>query len=108
MLQRIADDSYGLATVFPAMLNALIALHALGYAKTDAVMIKARKDFEGLFVNNPDDFRIQPCLSPVWDTAINIIALAESGISAGAEPLQKAARWLVNREVRFRGDWAVN
>src|SRR5437868_241364 len=108
MMERISDGSDGLATVYPAMLNALIALHALGYPNSHPAVAKAQKDFEGLFVNDPEDFRIQPCLSPVWDTAINIIALAESGLPAEHPSLQKAAAWLSNKEVRFRGDWAKN
>src|SRR5881392_2425835 len=108
MLERIGEGSDGLAAVFPAMLNCLIALRALGYSKTNPVYAKAEKDFNGLFVNDPDDFRIQPCLSPVWDTSINIISLAESGFPAEHPVLQKAAEWLVNKEVRFRGDWTVN
>src|SRR5436190_1792586 len=60
------------------------------------------------FGTDHKDFRIQPCLSPVWDTAINIIALAESGLPAEHPSLQKAAAWLSNKEVRFRGDWARN
>ena len=62
----------------------------------------------GLFVDDPEDFRIQPCLSPVWDTAINIIALAESGFPASTRPCKSAAQWLVDKEVRVRGDWTVN
>ncbi|MEP6809510.1 MAG: squalene--hopene cyclase [Chthoniobacterales bacterium] len=108
MLERIGEGSDGLATVFPAMLNALIALRALGYSTSHPVYVKALKDFRGLFVDDPEDFRIQPCLSPVWDTSINMIALAESGISAEHPALQKAAAWLVDKEVRVRGDWAVN
>src|SRR5437763_10274155 len=90
------------------MLNCLIALRSLGYSKTNPVYAKAEKDFAGLFVNDPDDFRIQPCLSPVWDTAITIISLADSGLAPEHPALQKAAEWLVNKEVRIRGDWAVN
>ena len=108
MLQRIGEGSDGLAAVFPAMLNSLIALRALGYSKTSPVYAKAEKDFAGLFLDDSQDFRIQPCLSPVWDTAINIISLAESGVSPEHPALQKAAEWLVNKEVRLRGDWAVN
>ena len=108
MLERIGEGSDGLATVFPAMLNSLIALHLLGYSKTNPIYAKAAADFAGLFVDDPEDFRIQPCLSPVWDTAINIIALAESGVSPEHPALQKAADWLVKKEVRIRGDWAVN
>jgi squalene-hopene/tetraprenyl-beta-curcumene cyclase len=108
MLQRIGEGSDGLAAVFPAMLNSLIALRALGYSKKNPIYAKAEKDFTGLFVNDPEDFRIQPCLSPVWDTAINIIALAESGVPPEHAALQKAADWLLQKEVRVRGDWTVN
>jgi squalene-hopene/tetraprenyl-beta-curcumene cyclase len=108
MLERIGEGSDGLATVFPAMLNCLIALRALGYSKEQPVYKKAAKDFAGLFVDDPDDFRIQPCLPPVWDTAINIISLAESGLSPEHPALRCAADWLVNKEVRIRGDWSVN
>jgi squalene-hopene/tetraprenyl-beta-curcumene cyclase len=108
MLERIGEGSDGLATVFPAMLNCLIALRALGYSKTNPIYAKAEKDFAKLFVDDPEDFRIQPCLSPVWDTAITIISLAESGLPSGHPALQKAADWLVNKEVRIRGDWSAN
>jgi len=108
MLERIGEGSDGLATVFPAMLNCLIALRALGYSKEHPAYKKAAKDFARLFVDDPDDFRIQPCLSPVWDTSINIISLAESGLSSEHPALRRAADWLIKREVRIRGDWAVN
>jgi squalene-hopene/tetraprenyl-beta-curcumene cyclase len=108
MLERIGEGSDGLAAVFPAMLNSLIALRVLGYSKKNPIYAKAEKDFTGLFVNDPEDFRIQPCLSPVWDTAINIIALAESGVPPEHAALQKAADWLLKKEVRIRGDWTVN
>ncbi len=108
MVERIGEGSDGLATVFPAMLNSLIALRALGYSTQNPVYQKAVKDFAELFVDDPEDFRIQPCLSPVWDTAINMISLAESGLPAEHPALQKAANWLVDKEVRIRGDWSVN
>ena len=108
MVERIGEGSDGLAAVYPAMLNSLIALRALGYSKTNPVYAKAERDFAQLFVDDPEDFRIQPCLSPIWDTAINIISLAESGVSPEHPALQRAADWLINKEVRIRGDWAVN
>ena len=108
MLERIGEGSDGLATVFPAMLNCLIALRALGYSKNNPIYKKAAKDFAGLFVDDPEDFRIQPCLSPVWDTAINVIALAESGVPPEHPSLRSAADWLISKEVRIRGDWKVN
>ena len=86
------EGSDGLAAVFPAMLNSIIALRALDYPKDHPLYQKALRDFEGLFVDDPEDFRIQPCLSPVWDTAINIIALAESGFPAQHPALCTAPR----------------
>ena len=87
------------------MLNALIALEVLGYEESHPVFQKAKSDFEGLFVDDPNDFRIAPCFSPVWDTAINAIALAESGLDPAHPALRKAGEWLYSKEVRLRGDW---
>src|SRR5256886_1417833 len=108
MLERIGQGSDGLAAVYPAMLNCLIALRVLGYSKDHPAYKKAAQDFAGLFVEDPEDFRIQPCLSPVWDTAITLIALAESGLPAANPSLRRAAKWLLDKEVRIRGDWALN
>src|SRR5438552_7421710 len=106
MTDRMGEGSDGLAAVFPAMLNSIIALEALGWPADDPLLQKAHRDFEGLFVDDPQDFRIQPCLSPVWDTSINMIALGESGLGADHPKMREAARWLVNKEVTgFRGDW---
>src|ERR1700745_2911584 len=69
----------------PGILDLMIPLRRLGYTKTNPIYAKAENDFAGLFIDDPEDFRIQPCLSPIWDTAINIISLAESGV-APAEP----------------------
>src|SRR5205814_3500992 len=102
MVERIGEGSDGLATVYPAMLNCLIALRSLGYSKTNPVYAKAERDFAELFVDDSEDFRIQPCLSPIWDTAINIISLPESRVAPDDPNLQKAAEWLVNKEVRIR------
>ena len=97
MVERIGRGSDGLAAVFPAMLNSIIALRTLDYPKDHPLYQKALADFAGLFVHDPEDFRIQPCLSPVWDTAINVIALAESGFPAQHPALQRAAQWLVEQ-----------
>ncbi len=105
MTERMGEGSDGLGAIFPAMLNSLMALKALGYKNDHPLYTKAKRDFEGLFVDDPGDFRIQPCLSPVWDTAINLIALRESGIAVESAPVQSAARWLAAKEVRICGDW---
>ena len=108
MLERIGQGSDGLAAVYPAMLNCMIALRVLGYSKEHPVYKKAAQDFAGLFINDPEDFRIQPCLSPIWDTAINLISLAESGVPADDPAIRRAAKWLLDKEVRTVGDWQHN
>ncbi len=109
MLERMGEGSDGLAAIFPAMLNAMIALETLGYSTSHPAMVKARRDFDGLLVDDPRDFRIQPCLSPVWDTAIATIALAESELAPPTThpAIARAQAWLAAREVRSHGDWAI-
>lgn len=111
MVRRMGEESDGLAAIFPAMLNGLIALQALGYADSHPAVAKARRDLEGLFVDDPRDFRIQPCLSPVWDTAIATVALGRSisdhTTDAVRQAVARSAAWLESKEVRLRGDWAV-
>ena len=107
MVERMGEGSEGLSAIFPAMLNAMMALRVLGYGEEHPLVRKADQDFAGLFVRDPGDFRIQPCLSPVWDTAITTIALAESGLK-NHPALERAAAWLEKKEVRFAADWAVH
>jgi squalene-hopene/tetraprenyl-beta-curcumene cyclase len=107
MTRRMGEGSDGLAAIFPAMLNSLITLKTLHYSSEHPLYLKAKRDFAGLFVDDPQDFRIQPCLSPVWDTAINLLALLESGVDAQDSKIQNAVAWLQEKEVRMAGDWSV-
>jgi squalene-hopene/tetraprenyl-beta-curcumene cyclase len=104
MLERF-QGSDGLAAIFPAMLNSLIALRALGYPDDHPEVIRAEQKLKDLEHETRDTVRIEPCFSPVWDSAIVAVALRESGIPANHPQLQKAARWLLSKEIRFRGDW---
>lgn len=104
MLERF-EGSDGLGAIFPAMLNSLIALKALGYPEDHPEVIRARQKLKELEHETPDSLRIEPCLSPVWDTAIVTIALRESGLPADHPAVVRAAEWLLDREIRFRGDW---
>ena len=104
MLERF-ENSDGLAAIFPAMLNALIALKALGYADDHPQVRRAWHEVKKLQHETEDSVRCEPCFSPVWDTAIVTICLRESGIPADHLQMQKAADWLIDREIRFKGDW---
>ncbi|MGH7443198.1 MAG: squalene--hopene cyclase, partial [bacterium] len=95
-----------------AMLNAIIALRCLGYPEDDPRVIRARAEFEKLGIEEPAGpdgeatFRMQPCVSPVWDTAQAVFALGESGVPRDDPRMVKAAEWLLSKEVRHKGDWA--
>jgi squalene-hopene/tetraprenyl-beta-curcumene cyclase len=104
MLERF-EGTDGLAAIFPAMLNSLIALKALGYPDDHPQVVRAAHELKKLEHEEKDSVRIEPCFSPVWDTAIVLICLHESGISENDPRLKKAADWLIEKEIRFRGDW---
>jgi squalene-hopene/tetraprenyl-beta-curcumene cyclase len=109
IVERISAGSDGLGAIFPSMLNTLIALKVLGYPDDHPLVKKNEKhlfDFEVLDEAN-NDYRFQPCFSPVWDTAITSVALATSGVPKDDPQLKKAADWLLSKEVRIRGDWFV-
>jgi squalene-hopene/tetraprenyl-beta-curcumene cyclase len=104
MLER-CEGSDGLAAIFPAMLNSLIALKALGYPDDHPEVLRAERELKKLEHETKDTIRIEPCVSPGWDTAIATMCLRESGVPAEHPRLKKAGEWLVNREVRFKADW---
>jgi squalene-hopene/tetraprenyl-beta-curcumene cyclase len=104
MLERF-EGSNGLAAIFPAMLNSLIALKALGYPDDHPQVKRAEKELKNLEHEDEHTVRIEPCLSPVWDTAIVAICLRESGLQEDHPALKAAAEWLMTKEIRFRGDW---
>lgn len=109
LIERIGEGSDGLGAIFPSMMYTIIALKALGYHDDHPLLRKARKDFFELEVDDLDnnDYRFQPCFSPIWDTGITAMALSESGIPQDDPRLQKAGQWLISKEVRVRGDWHV-
>ena len=98
--------SEGLGAIYPAMMYLIMALDSLGYTEDHPDLIRAIRQFEDLLTETPETLYFQPALSPVWDTAYAAFALGESGL-APAAALEKAAQWLIRREVRHKGDWAV-
>jgi squalene-hopene/tetraprenyl-beta-curcumene cyclase len=99
------EGSDGLAAIFPGILNSMIALKALGYPDDYPLIRQCETELKKLQHETEHSVRIEPCTSPVWDTAIVTIALHESGLSSDHPALVKACDWLIDREVRFRGDW---
>jgi squalene-hopene/tetraprenyl-beta-curcumene cyclase len=113
MLERL-EMTDGLGGIFPAILNSIIALRCLGYSEDDPQVIRARDEFEKLGIEEPANeampeptFRLQPCVSPVWDTAQAVFALGEAGLERNDKRMIKAVDWMLSKEVRHKGDWAV-
>jgi squalene-hopene/tetraprenyl-beta-curcumene cyclase len=110
------ERSDGLGAIYPAMLNAIVALRCLGYSFDDPQMIRATDEFEKLGIDCPNGetdyptptFRMVPCFSPVWDTAQVLSTLGECGLSRTDPRLVKAADWLLSKEIRHQGDWSHN
>jgi squalene-hopene/tetraprenyl-beta-curcumene cyclase len=109
------EKSDGLGAIYPAMLNAIVALRCLGYSDDDPQFIRAMDEFEKLGIDCPEGeanyptptFRMQPCFPPVWDTANALAVLGETGMSRTDPRLVKAADWLLSKEIRHKGDWAA-
>ncbi len=106
MLERF-EMSDGLGAIYPAMMNSIIALRCLGYSLDDPQLIRAMDEFEKLGIEEDDTFRMQPCKSPVWDTAYGAFALAESGVSRTDPRLVRAIDWMLKKQVTQRGDWYI-
>jgi squalene-hopene/tetraprenyl-beta-curcumene cyclase len=106
MLERF-EMSDGLGAIYPSMMNAIIALRCLGYSLDDPQVIRAMDEFEKLGIEEDDTFRMQPCMSPVWDTAYALFALGEAGVPSNDPRMVKCADWLLQKQVRNGGDWQV-
>lgn len=98
-------DTDGLGAIFPAILNTVMALVTRGYSPEHPAVAGELEALERMTIREEETLRIQPALSPVWDTAQSIVALRESGLPADHPALERGAEWLVEREVRRPGDW---
>ncbi len=96
----------GLGGIFPAMANLAMLLDTLGVSRNDATFSIVRRSIRKLILVNNGEAMCQPCLSPIWDTALGLLALIEAGETGPV--VDEAARWLVGRQVTdVKGDWAV-
>ncbi len=105
MLER-TRYSDGVAAIYPPMMYVIMALDLLGYPKDHPDVKEAEQQFFNLLVDDERGFFFQPCFSVVWDTAIAAYAIGESGL-APDHALTRCADWLLTKEVRRKGDWAV-
>src|ERR1700722_15865184 len=97
----------GLGGIFPAMVNAYEALAALGYDRDHPYRQQTRTALRRLVVQDPDAAWCQPCVSPVWDTVLAVLAMQEAADGAPSEQVDRALEWLISRQLpdRAPGDW---
>jgi squalene-hopene/tetraprenyl-beta-curcumene cyclase len=105
MIERF-DGSAGLGAIFPPMIWSIVALHVLDYDETTPEWKYCWEHLDGLIIEEFDSLRLQPCRSPVWDTAITLRALSASGLEADHAAIQRGVEWLLKNEVRREGDWS--
>ena len=111
-----ADGSWG--GIQPPWVYSLIALHLSGYSTDHPVMRRGLEGLDGFMIEDRDDTRavgapagpsrrLEACQSPVWDTALSLIALSDAGLAPEHPALERAADWLLDAEVTIPGDWSV-
>ncbi|MGL4882450.1 MAG: squalene--hopene cyclase [Waterburya sp.] len=93
--------------IIPAMLNSLLALRTLNYDVHDPIIQRGLTAIDNFAIETKEHYRLQACVSPVWDTAWCLRALVESGIAPDHPALVKAGEWLLNKQILDYGDWAV-
>src|SRR5580698_8830964 len=98
----------GLGAIFPAMVNALEAMVILGYAADDPRRVTAKRALQKLLVVGPSSAYCQPCVSPIWDTALASLAMQEADDAAASEASTRALDWLQARQLLDEpADWQV-
>jgi squalene-hopene/tetraprenyl-beta-curcumene cyclase len=101
------DVNGGWGGIQPAMINSVMALHALGYPDDHPTVAKGIQAIEDFVIEEGDQLFFQPCVSPTWDTALAAKALLDSGVPADDPALQRAADWLIANQIFASGDWQV-
>ncbi|HVA74970.1 MAG TPA: squalene--hopene cyclase [Acidimicrobiales bacterium] len=100
-----ADGLWG--GIQPPVVYSVIALQLQGYSLDHPIIKAALDGLEGFVVHDDKGRRVEACQSPVWDTALAVVALSDAGVDPGEPAIKSAVEWLVREEVPIRGDWAV-
>jgi squalene-hopene/tetraprenyl-beta-curcumene cyclase len=104
-IERLNGED-GLGAIFPAMVNALEAFTVLGYAADNPQRMIARRALRKLLVVEENSAYCQPCLSPVWDSALAALAMQEEGSVEAVATAQRALDWLKGEQLLdAKGDW---
>jgi squalene-hopene/tetraprenyl-beta-curcumene cyclase len=99
------DGSWG--GIQPPWVWSIVALRTRGYELDHPVIVRALAGLDTFTIDDGLGRRLEACQSPVWDTALSVLALLDAGVSPSDPAIVRAADWLAAQEVRTRGDWAV-
>jgi squalene-hopene/tetraprenyl-beta-curcumene cyclase len=98
----------GLGAIFPAMVNTVLMFDVLGYATQGAAYVTARRAIDKLLVVKFDEAYCQPCVSPVWDTALTCHTLLDVGSAPAVKAVDAGLKWLQPLQVLdVAGDWVA-
>jgi squalene-hopene/tetraprenyl-beta-curcumene cyclase len=100
-----ADGSWG--GIQPPWVYSLLALHVLGYPPDHPAMVRGLEGLDRFTIHDGRGRRLEACQSPVWDTALAVVALADAAVAPDHPALVRAGEWLLEQEVTVAGDWAV-
>jgi squalene-hopene/tetraprenyl-beta-curcumene cyclase len=84
-----------------------MALHLMGYGLDNPIVKKAIDGIERFTIREDGTRRLEACQSPVWDTVLAMIGLADAGLPPDHPALVKAATWVLDEEIQQPGDWRV-
>lgn len=97
----------GLGAIYPAMANSVLALRLEGYATDHPLVRRAMQSIDDLVFDLGEKQSVQPCHSPIWDTALALGALYEAEDGDINETVGRALDWFCRKEVRTVGDWSI-
>ncbi|TWT62086.1 terpene cyclase/mutase family protein [Rubinisphaera italica] len=111
ILERL-QNSDGLGAIFPPIVWSLVALKSLGFEDDSYEVVTTRQQLDALILQGKNaqgekTVRLQPCKSPVWDTSIATLALAETGQADCKEAVAASSKWMRAQEIRSYGDWSI-
>ncbi len=106
MIDRLAESD-GLSAILPAMANSVLALSLLGYSEKHPLLAEALGHLDGLLLRDGNGLRVQPCLSPVWDTVLATHALLQGSVPPDHPAIGRAVEWLLGKQTKRSGDWSV-
>jgi squalene-hopene/tetraprenyl-beta-curcumene cyclase len=95
------------AGIQPPMIKSILALSTLGYDISHQPIKKGLEALERFIIESQDELRLQPCISPLWDTALTSLALYHSGIDKKDPLIMDSCKWLASKQIFKKGDWSV-